>query len=282
MLCIQLALFGVICYKIESEHPINYFISPIGYPHSVLFFDKIKSRTDQKKIPFSLAALAGVSIDQHLDGKNIWPALSYNSNSPRNDVLLHLDDVDGFQSYINGEYKYLNGSSSNGSYDRWMDNIDEHEFHPMFDRYGESIMESSVGQALAPYSLTNLTALTIEKHRQSSIITCNNVPMPTIRLLQCFPLESPCLFNITEDPCERRNIAALNSDAIHTMTGELNKFRLKSKPIRNKPSDERANPSAFNNTWTWWFDELNIPDYTEIVTSPKSKRFATYSILSNP
>lgn len=188
-------------------------------------------------------------------------------NSPRNDVLLHLDDVSGFQSYINGDYKYVNGTTYNGSYDRWMDYIDKSEIHPMFQSYGASIMNSSVGQALAPYSLSNLTALAIERRRQTSIITCNNVPMPTDKLFQCFPLERPCLFNITEDPCERINIATLRPVTLDMMASEVNKLRLKSQPIRNEPFDERGNPGSFNNTWTWWFDELGIPDKEENMAS---------------
>lgn len=157
----------------------------------------------------------------------------------------------------------MNGTTYNGSYDRWMDNIDKTEFHSMFQSYGESIMNSPVGLALAPYSLSNLTALAIEKHRQSSIITCNNVPIPTEKLFQCFPMEKSCLFNITDDPCERRNIAALRPVTLDMMAYEVHELRLKSLPIRNKPFDERSNPSSFNNTWTWWFDELGIADHEE-------------------
>lgn len=207
--------------------------------------------------------MAGVTIDRPIDGENIWPALSDNLNSPRNDVLLHLDDVLGWQSYINGDYKYVNGTTSNGSYDHWMDYIDKSEAHSMFQNYGESIINSSVGQALSRYSLSNLSALSIETHRQRSRISCNDVQIPTEPQFQCFPLESPCLFNITEDPCERRNIALLRPVTLDMMESEVNKLRLKSLPPRNKPVDERSNPANFNGTWTWWFDELGIPDYEE-------------------
>lgn len=228
-------------------------------------------KKNKRKLTFSLAALAGVAIDTPIDGRNIWPALSHSLNSPRNNVLLHLDDVSGFQSYINGDYKYVNGTTFDGSYDRWMDNIDKSEIHSMFHSYGASIMNSPVGLALAPYSLTNLTAFAIETHRQSSIITCNNVPIPTEKQFQCFPLEKPCLFNITDDPCERRNIAVLRPVTLDMMASEVNEFRLKSQPIRKKPFDERSNPGSFNNTWTWWFDELGIPDHEKNMAAHKRR-----------
>lgn len=262
VLFVQLLLFGVLCYKAENELPINFFTFPIGYPRSVCTAIFLLANTNAYNTLLS-AALAGVTIDEPIDGKDIWPALSHNLNSPRNDVLCHLDDTDGYQSYINGDYKYVNGTTYDGIYDHWMDYVSKSEKHPSFDNYGESVMNSSVGQVLAKYSLSNLNALAIEKHRQGSIITCNNVPIPTDRQFQCYPLESPSLFNIVDDPCERRNIALLRPVTLRMMEDEVNKLRLKSQPIRNKPSDERSHPEYFDNTWTWWFDELGISDYEE-------------------
>lgn len=146
-----------------------------------------------------------------------------------------------------------------------MDNIDLTENHPTFQNYGVTIINSSVGQAVHRYSLSNLSALAIERNRQNSIIQCNIALVPAE--IQCFPLESPCLFNLTDDPCERRNIAALRPVILNMMANEINKLRVKSQPVRNRPSDLRSNPANFNNTWTWWFDELGIPDYEENATS---------------
>lgn len=230
---------------------------------------------EQNKIKksFLIAALAGVNINEPIDGKNIWPALSYNLDSPRHDALLHLDDSPGYgyQSYIYGDFKYVNGTTYNGDYDIWMDYVDETERHPFFDNYGELIMNSTVGQALAQYSSSNLNPLTIEKHRQDSIITCNNIPIPIDHQFLCRPLESPCLFNIIEDPCERKNIAPLRPVTVDIMEVELNALRLKALPFRNKPSDVRSDPANFDDTWTWWFDELGIPDHEESKASVMSK-----------
>lgn len=157
----------------------------------------------------------------------------------------------------------MNGTTYNGMYDHWMDYVDETEIHPSFKNYGESIMNSAVGQALSSYSLSNLSPSAIEKHRQGSVITCNNVPIPTDKQFQCLPLESPCLFNIIDDPCERRNIALLRPVTLGMMEKEINKLRLKAQPVRNKAADERSNPAFFDNTWTWWYDELGISDHEE-------------------
>lgn len=230
---------------------------------------------------FLLAALAGVSINVPIDGKNIWAALSDNKNNPRKDALLHLEYSDGlqsylhdfgYQSYINGDYKYVNGTTYNGTYDRWMDYVDKNEKHPSFQNYGESIINSPVGQALAKYSSSKLSPSVIEKHRREALITCNNVPIPTEREFQCFPMESPCLFNIVEDPCERRNIASLKPYTLKMLENEVNKLRLKSPPIRNKPGEARSNPGKFDNTWTWWYDELNVTDFKENIVPCKHKR----------
>lgn len=251
---------------------ISDWVPTFGVCSSIIFLTSFNNIF--KKL-FS-AALAGVTIDRSLDGKDIWPALSYNFNSPRKDVLCHLDDTDGYQSYINGDYKYVNGTTYDGLYDHWMDYVDTNKTHPSFSKYGESIMNSTVGLALAQFT-TSVTSLSIEQHRQSSVVTCNNVPIPTDKQFQCHPLESPCLFNIIEDPCERRNIAPLRPVTLRIMQDEVDKLRLKSQPIRNKPGDVRSDPANFNNTWTWWFDELGIPDHEENESS--SVRYSFSSVL---
>ncbi|KAJ6648068.1 Arylsulfatase J, partial [Pseudolycoriella hygida] len=176
----------------------------------------------------TFAALAGVTVDQPIDGKNIWEALSCNVKNPRDDALLHLEYADGlqsylhdfgYQSYIRGAYKYINGTTYNGTYDYWMDYVDKSEKHPSFERY--------------------------EKR------------------FQCFPMENPCLYNIVEDPCERKNIASLQPFTLRMMEDEVIKMGMKAPAVRNKPGEERSNPSFFNRTWTWWYDELGIPDFPE-------------------
>lgn len=205
-----------------------------------------------------------------IDGKDIWDTLSDNRHNPRKDALLHLDYADGlqgynndfgYQSYISGNYKYVNGSTYNGTYDRWMDYVDKTEQHPSFKRYGQSIIKSTVGRILAQYS--KLKASAIEESRQKAVITCNNIPIPTEKKYQCFPVESPCLFNIVEDPCERRNIASEQPLILRILANEVIKMRLRSPTVRNKIGEARSNPGNFNNTWTWWYDELGLPDFVE-------------------
>lgn len=229
----------------------------------------------------TFANLAGVTVEStSVDGKDIWPALSYTLNSPRENVLCHLDYVYGIKSYIRGDYKYVNGTTDDGIYDRWMDNIDENETHQSFAKYGESILNSTVGQALARYSLSELNPLAIDRRRQGSVITCNDVLMPIESQFQCRPLESPCLFNIIDDPCERKNIALLRPVMLRSMEMEINKYERTAKAVRNKPSDERANPANFDNTWTWWFDELGIPDHKENSASCSSLVSSVFVIVS--
>lgn len=216
-----------------------------------------------------------------IDGKNIWPALSENKKNPRKDALLHLEYADGlqsynhdfaYQSYINGDYKYVNGTTYNGTFDLWMDYVDKTENHPSFQKYGESIVNSPVGQALAKYSSRNLSPSSIEKRRRKASITCNNVPLPTKIELQCFPMQNPCLFDIVRDPCERRNIASLRPDILRAMENEVNKLRRTAPTMRNKPGDPRSNPGNFDNTWTWWYDELELKDFDENLVPCKHKQ----------
>lgn len=182
--------------------------------------------------------LAGVKIDTTVDGKNIWDALSLDKTSPRNEILGHLNDVVGFSSYIRDNWKYVNGSTQKGKHDDWLGDVDLTEKYPGYESYGEAVLASEAGQILYPYSVMNrneLSAITIDMIRTDKIIDCNNIPMDDEYV--CNPLEYPCLFNIINDPCERKNLAYLRPNTLKMMQDELEKFRKTALPPRNQPSD---------------------------------------------
>lgn len=210
----------------------------------------------------TFSKLAGVKVNRKIDGKDIWSSLSYNIPTPRSDVLCNLDKDIGYASYVRGKYKYINGSTYNGLYDKWLSSNNATEENIDFrNNYGQRIMNSKVGRALLKYShgTCKLTARRIVAIRAEAVVTCNGKTPPANGPSKCSPLESPCLFNVIEDPCETTNIAHLQPNILRSMSLEVERLVSISKPARNKPSDPRANPGQFNGTWTWWFDELNIP-----------------------
>lgn len=103
-----------------------------------------------------------------------------------------------------------------------------------------------------------MTEIDANSIRASSIVSCN-VRSHEVHE-ECNPLRAPCLFDIVADPCERRNLAAKRSGVVTLMEDAVDRFRRTALPPRNRPSDRRSNPAYFNNTWTWWYDELGLND----------------------
>lgn len=149
-----------------------------------------------------------------------------------------------------------------------MGTINETEKHPSFAYYGKSILQCPTGKSLWPFSINVdnevedlLSAVSIEQLRDNGRIKCNNEStISTSNLSRCSPFENPCLFNITADPCEQHNLATMYPKVVVKLLKRIQEFRKMSELPRNRPADRRSNPALFNNTWTWWYDELGIID----------------------
>lgn len=63
-----------------------------------------------------------------------------------------------------------------------------------------------------------LSADVVEALRRGAMLTCSQTP------LECRPREAACLFNIKEDPCERRNMADLRPDILSHMEDLLSRY----------------------------------------------------------
>ncbi|XP_031636044.1 arylsulfatase I-like isoform X2 [Contarinia nasturtii] len=228
----------------------------------------------------TFAKIAGFNIEGPIDGKNIWNSLSYDLPSPRRDVLLHHDPEVPYMAYISENLKLVSGSTYDGMYDKWLSEpIDQSEENSTFgEKYSEAILSSNVGQVLQKYSTSNrnkfynyvetdshtISADEINEIRFKAKVTCNgNIPPNNNNsVAACNPIISPCLFNISDDPCETTNIAAQFPDIVKKLESKLDYYCEIAKPIRNKPGDPRSNPANFGGIWTWWYDELNITTQT--------------------
>lgn len=207
----------------------------------------------------TFAHLAGVPVNDNVDGLNIWDALSMNTTSPRREILGQFDiNEPQHSAYIRDDWKYINGTTYNGLVDDWLGNISTTEIHESMYTYGLSILESPASQAFASVSLDkgSITASDINRLRNEAIYSCKNVKIDL--RFACRPLKAPCLFNLKDDPCERYNLASVQPQMMQRMQTLLENFRGMVKPMRNQPTDKRADPKNFNGTWTWWYDELGL------------------------
>lgn len=218
----------------------------------------------------TFAHLAGVKVGRPIDGHNIWNALSWDVSSPRQEALLNLDNDIGYSSYISNEWKYVNGTTNQGIYDAWVSKpLNTSERHESFNEYGRSIIESVAGKHLLPFSFSMteghgipVEPTQLEQLRSEAIVACNYEVNITAPEFSCEPLKAPCLFNILKDPCERQNLASTQPSVVKQIAWSVEQFQKSALTPRNQPGDARANPKYFNGTWTWWYDELGIPDHS--------------------
>lgn len=198
------------------------------------------------------------------DGYDIWPTLTKNLPSPRKEMVHNINPVVGYSSIYYKGWKYLNGSTYDGSYDSWLSSKPRYH-NPNATRYSEIVRASDAWQALAPFALRNLGDKSILKIRKNTKVFCQpKIPYA----MGCNPLKGPCLFRIKEDPCELNNLAGVFPFKTYLMQILLGKFQTTMVYPQNLPEDyETCDPRKFNGTFTWWLElEPETPNPIKFTT----------------
>lgn len=189
--------------------------------------------------------------------------------SPRKEILNHFDQAEPYAALLSENYKIVSGTTYNGQYDKWLSkpNKPDEENDLFASKYGESVMESDAGRALHPFSKSKsklnanglITANEINDIRRKAKVSCNGLrPAANDSIFACDPIVATCLFDLDNDPCETNNIAELFPSIVSRLESRLQQFNDTALPIRNTAGDSRSNPKNFDDTWTWWYDELDI------------------------
>ncbi|ALC42093.1 CG8646 [Drosophila busckii] len=192
------------------------------------------------------AALANLSSAQ-LDGQSIWQSLVQNEPSPRKSILHNIDDIWGSAALTVGDWKLLQGTHYNGSWDGWYgpEGIRDPQLY-----YWDELPKCLAGKAMHQLQLLPSRA-NQQRLRSAATVQCAQQPANP-----CQPLHAPCLFNIRDDPCERNNLAARYPQVLQSLLTELKLQNSTAVPPANLPDDPRGAPSLWNYTWT------NFGDYT--------------------
>uniref|UniRef100_A0A336MIA9 CSON000254 protein n=1 Tax=Culicoides sonorensis TaxID=179676 RepID=A0A336MIA9_CULSO len=193
------------------------------------------------------AAGGDVSTLKDLDGLDLWPALSKNQNSPRNEALINIDDIWDSHGMVVGDYKVVKGTNYHGAWDNW--------YGPAGNRDPKSYNVENVHKSHAGSALHSLGLLPddnkIRELRLNADINCSNITSTS----HCNPLEAPCLFNVVSDPCERHNLAKLYPTILNAILDRLKYHNSTALPPNNVPTDPRGDPRLWDYTWT------NFDDY---------------------
>ncbi|KAF5269793.1 hypothetical protein FQA39_LY08574 [Lamprigera yunnana] len=236
--------------------------------------------TDWLPTFYSIAGL-NVSDLKNIDGFDMWNSISEDAESTRTEMVYNIDEIENYAAVRRGEWKYVHGTTAIGELDSWYGSTGKNKNYT----YDEStILMSEVGSALAGY----ITSVQIqEKHanklksiseehynnkllninkistlRKSAALDCGTVDSDNLHEnSKCRPLESPCLFNIKDDPCEMVNLAKERPILVQNLEEMLLKIKKTMIPARNVKVDPNANPIHWNNTWISWQEPLEIQKY---------------------
>ncbi|RLU15878.1 hypothetical protein DMN91_011634 [Ooceraea biroi] len=200
-------------------------------------------------LPTLITAAGGDPSNLTIDGMDLWNALSEDTESPRTSILHNIDDIYGVSAVTVGDWKLIQGSTYNGTWDGWYGPSGREWVYDV-----DGVISSTTGHAVATVGLS-ITAEMVRLLRENAMIKC---PPRNDSLPICAPLQEPCLFNIYQDPCEDNNLARQFPTIIRKLQDELRKFNSTAIPPGNLPWDSKGDPSLWDHTWTNFGDYVNV------------------------
>ncbi|XP_053671026.1 arylsulfatase B-like [Anopheles nili] len=194
-----------------------------------------------------VAGIKNLPAGSAIDGQNQWNTLQTASENGRSIVMNNADEMFFYSSYTKHGWKYVNGSCFSGAYDGWLGQLNKDDHVPEEDYYSRLTAAGSIGSA------AQLHKSQVQQLRSAASIKCPE----SINEIPCEPLKQPCLFNILDDPCERRNLAHEHPEILNDLQSDVLLYKSQSARPRNQPADARSDPALYNFTWTWWQDEID-------------------------
>ncbi|XP_060800557.1 arylsulfatase I [Amyelois transitella] len=183
-----------------------------------------------------------------IDGVNQWDALSKDLDSERNAVLHNIDDVWGSAALTVWPWKLVQGTNYNGSWDSWYGPAGRRGHYDT-----DKVFGSRAGKAVAELGLmpNNNTVAFI---RKSTTVTCSE----NTSAVRCKPLQSPCLFNVQLDPCERNNLADAEPAILQRLLKDLSDLNSTAVPPNNRPLDPHGDPKFWSRVY-FNFGDFDTP-----------------------
>ena len=166
-------------------------------------------------LPTIVEGIAGLELDKNkwkLDGYNMWPTITANSKTPRNEMLINLDPPGTRRNFVGqaairvGDWKLITGQPNCS-------------FAPAHE--GDGCPDGWV-------------------HLNGSIELPPYTPSLT------------WLFNITADPNERSNVADKYPDVVKQLKERIEFYNSTHISQKKPPFDPKCNPANYGGVWTPW------------------------------
>lgn len=191
-------------------------------------------------------------LEPDLDGVDQWSSLQYDLPSPRDDILINIDEITRNAALRFNNWKLIVGTTSNGNFDSYFGdsgktNIEEQSYNT------SAVADSPAGQAIKQVTYTPLSENEYISSRRQATLKCLN---PKAKRTPCTPSNGEvCLFDIRIDPCEENNLATFLPSVVRRMKRAMVDYRAGLVPQQARTVDiEKAAPELFQFTWNPWLD----------------------------
>ena len=152
----------------------------------------------------------------------------------RSEILVNIDPLGPSEAIRIGNMKLIYGKAEAGHYSWW---IKPNEYAAKMD----AIFQELGRTPLLPHP---------------AIVQCGEKPKNAST--NCDVKKSPCLYDISKDPCEYNNLANEFPNVVKMLQSKLNEYRKTMQKPRIKPDDPASNPKYFGGVWTPWVNLTDI------------------------
>ncbi|GBP48054.1 Arylsulfatase B [Eumeta japonica] len=201
-------------------------------------------------LPTLLKAAGGGKVEG-IDGVNLWDSILRGDSASRYEHV-EIDDYTGYAAITLGKYKLITGRTVPAhSKCKYGDELRGVIGQP--PSY-ETALENSVVYAVLKRTGKPLDVEWMMKKRLLLTIDCGDVPG---NQSSCGTEEDKVsLFNIDEDPCERRDLSKILPEVVQQLHRRITEEWDKRVPrIVPMVRDPKSKPSLHNYTWTTWIDD---------------------------
>ncbi|BET01848.1 arylsulfatase b [Nesidiocoris tenuis] len=207
---------------------------------------------------YTAAGGDSTNLPADLDGVDQWNSILWNLPSRRFQALLNIDERERSAGIITKfdtvdptrrTWKLVVGSFGRGNVNGYY-NSGKSPLNPAYD-YNKVINCKAYRALTTLFEPTTKEYKMADLRRQATITCSSQSPLGSNYEPKCD--ETPCLFNLETDPCEKFDLSPNNTAIVQRLYNTLKLFRRSLVPQIHQPLDlPAADPARFNNTWSTW------------------------------
>ncbi|GFY48796.1 arylsulfatase B [Trichonephila inaurata madagascariensis] len=205
-------------------------------------------------LPTLYTAAGGDTRDlRDVDGQSIWDALVTNSPSTRTEILHNIDPIYNISSLRRGDLKLITGNLTT-DLGTWSGRVVLEDMDKP-QSMDEWVFKNGCKTRDILKKMGMYLPQAADTWRKGSEVKCDGVPETAN---ECKPLHAPCLYNITADPCEMKNIANHYPEVVQSMLDTIKTYEKQAVNPQFQDQDPHGDPMCHGFAYVPWLDPEHI------------------------